>query len=55
MIDTGVFFFLAFAGSELNWLQLAGGDLTVKAAMAVALLAPYRALLPHLQTWAPAR
>ena len=55
VIDTGVFFFLAFAGSGLNWLQLAGGDLTVKAAMAVALLAPYRALLPHLQTWAPAR
>ncbi|GMV47034.1 MAG: hypothetical protein AMXMBFR66_24320 [Pseudomonadota bacterium] len=53
--DTGVFFFLAFAGSELNWLQLAAGDLAVKAAMAVALLAPYRALLPHLQTWAPAR
>jgi len=31
------------------------GDLALKAAMAVALLAPYRALLPHLQTWAPAR
>ena len=34
---------------------LAGGDLLVKAAMAVLLLAPYRALLPHLQTWVPAR
>lgn len=55
VIDTGVFFFLAFAGTELNWLQLAGGDLLVKATMAVLLLAPYRALLPHLQTWAPAR
>ena len=53
VVDTGVFFFLAFAGNgEMNWLQLAAGDLAVKAAMATALLAPYRALLPRLQTWA---
>ena len=52
MVDTGVFFFLAFAGSEMNWLMLTGGDLAVKAAMAVLLLAPYRALLPHLDRWA---
>ena len=32
VVDTGVFFFLAFAGSEMNWLQLTGGDLAVKAA-----------------------
>lgn len=47
---------LAFAdfgtGSSVNWLQLASGDLAVKAAMAVLLLAPYRALLPRLQAWA---
>jgi uncharacterized PurR-regulated membrane protein YhhQ (DUF165 family) len=55
VIDTGVFFFLAFAGTELDWWRLAGGDLVVKAAMAVLLLAPYRALLPHLGVWAPAR
>ena len=55
VVDTAVFFFLAFAGTELDWLRLAGGDLMVKAAMAVLLLAPYRALIPHLQTWAPAR
>ena len=52
VVDTGVFFFLAFAGSDMNWLQLAGGDLAVKALMAAVLLAPYRALLPRLQTWA---
>ncbi len=51
-IDTGVFFFLAFAGSDFDWLTLAAGDLAVKAAMATLLLAPYRALLPRLQTWA---
>lgn len=55
VVDTGVFFFLAFAGTDLDWLRLASGDLMVKAAMAVLLLAPYRALLPHLQTWSPAR
>ncbi len=51
VVDTSVFFFLAFAGSGMNWLQLAAGDLAVKALMALVLLAPYRALLPRLQTW----
>lgn len=55
VVDTAVFFFLAFAGTPMDWLRLAGGDLLVKAAMAVLLLAPYRALLPRLQTWVPAR
>jgi hypothetical protein len=53
VVDTAVFFFLAFAGSQMNWLMLAAGDLAVKAAMAALLLAPYRALLPYLQTWGP--
>jgi queuosine precursor transporter len=54
VFDTAVFFFLAFAGeADVNWLQLAAGDLAVKAAMAAVLLAPYRALLPHLKTWMP--
>ena len=52
VFDTAVFFFLAFAGSEQDWLMLAAGDLAVKAAMAALLLAPYRALLPRLQPWA---
>ena len=52
VIDTAVFFFLAFAGSELDWLALAAGDLAVKALMAAFLLLPYRALLPRLATWA---
>lgn len=54
VIDTAVFFFLAFAGTELDWTLLAAGDLGVKAAMAVLLLAPYRALLPKLQAWSAA-
>jgi hypothetical protein len=52
VIDTAVFFFLAFAGTDLAWAPLAAGDLAVKAGMAAFLLAPYRALLPRLQTWA---
>ena len=51
VVDTAVFFFLAFAGSGLDWMQLAAGDLAVKAAMAALLLAPYRALLPRLANW----
>jgi uncharacterized PurR-regulated membrane protein YhhQ (DUF165 family) len=54
VVDTAVFFYLAFAGTDMNWLMLAAGDLAVKAAMAALLLAPYRALLPHLQTWSAA-
>ncbi len=52
VVDTAVFFFLAFAGTDMDWLLLATGDLAVKAAMAALLLAPYRALLPRLGTWA---
>lgn len=52
-VDTAVFFFLAFGGSDMDWLMLASGDLAVKALMAALLLAPYRALLPMLGTWAP--
>jgi hypothetical protein len=52
VIDTAVFFFLAFAGSELDWLSLAAGDLAVKGLMAGLLLLPYRVLLPRLTTWA---
>jgi uncharacterized PurR-regulated membrane protein YhhQ (DUF165 family) len=48
VIDTGIFFYLAFAGEELNWVALASGDLGVKVLMAVLLLAPYRALVRSL-------
>jgi uncharacterized PurR-regulated membrane protein YhhQ (DUF165 family) len=51
VIDTAIFFFIAFAGTDMNWLMLAAGDLAVKWAMAIVLLAPYRALMPHLGVW----
>ncbi len=55
VVDTGIFFFLAFAGSDMNWLTLAAGDLGIKWLMAAVLLAPYRLMLPRLQLWVPAR
>lgn len=53
VLDTGIFFFLAFAGSDMNWLTLAAGDLGIKWLMAALLLAPYRVMLPRLQRWVP--
>lgn len=55
VVDTGVFFFLAFYGSDMNWLMLASGDLSIKWLMAAVLLAPYRMMLPRLQLWVPVR
>jgi len=53
VVDTAIFFFIAFAGTDVDWRMLAAGDLGVKCAMALLLLAPYRAILPRLATWAP--
>lgn len=55
VVDTTLFFFLAFAGTDVPWMQLAAGDLGVKWLMAAVLLAPYRAMLPRLQAWVPVR
>lgn len=46
VLDTGLFFFIAFYGSDMNWMMLASGDLLVKWSMAAVLLMPYRLLLP---------
>lgn len=48
VVDTAIFFSLAFAGTAISWWHLAAGDLGVKLAMAVALLPPYRALVARL-------
>jgi uncharacterized PurR-regulated membrane protein YhhQ (DUF165 family) len=53
VIDTIIFFAIAFAGTSLDWWLLAIGDLGVKLVMAVVLLGPYRAMLPRLQAWVP--
>lgn len=55
VLDTAIFFFIAFFGvSDVNWLQLAAGDLATKWLMAAVLLAPYRMVLPLLKPWMPA-
>lgn len=54
VVDTLLFFFLAFAGTEFDWLMLGAGDLSAKWLMAAVLLAPYRAMLPRLDRWVPA-
>ncbi|MGB0370447.1 MAG: VUT family protein [Opitutales bacterium] len=48
ILDTFIFFSLAFAGTGLNWLTLAGGDLVAKLFMAAFLLLPYRLSLGRL-------
>lgn len=48
IIDTALFFSLAFGGTKVPWLPLAGGDLGVKLLMAFALLPPYRSLVWRL-------
>jgi uncharacterized PurR-regulated membrane protein YhhQ (DUF165 family) len=49
VVDTGIFFGVAFAGSDIGWLHLAAGDLGVKLFMAFALLPPYRVFVTRLQ------
>lgn len=48
VVDTSIFFGLAFAGTRVPWLPLATGDLAVKLFMALALLPPYRVLTSRL-------
>ena len=45
LVDTALFFTLAFAGTDLPWITLALGDLGVKLLLAVLALAPFRAVL----------
>jgi uncharacterized PurR-regulated membrane protein YhhQ (DUF165 family) len=50
IVDTAIFFSLAFAGTEMSWVHLAVGDLGVKLAMAGVLLPAYRVLINRLVT-----
>jgi len=48
-IDTFLFFSISFYGTEVNWVTLSFGDLFVKIFVALAMLVPFRLLLPHIQ------
>lgn len=45
VIDTLLFFTLAFAGTGVPWVTLALGDFVIKVLMAIVLLIPFRGLL----------
>ena len=49
LVDTFLFFFIAFYGTNLNWLTLGIGDFFVKIIMALIMLIPFRMLMPRLQ------
>ena len=48
-IDTFLFFSISFYGTELNWITLSFGDLSVKIFVALIMLIPFRLLLSHIQ------
>tara|TARA_B100000214_G_scaffold364721_1_gene331643 strand:+ start:690 stop:1235 length:546 start_codon:yes stop_codon:yes gene_type:complete len=48
-VDTFLFFSIAFYGTDLNWITLSVGDLTVKIFMSVILLIPFRMLMSKLK------
>ncbi len=45
VLDTAVFWGVAFAGSDLPWVTWAAGDLAVKLAVGVLMLLPFRLLI----------
>ena len=48
-LDTVIFFALAFAGTAVPWVTLAVGDYGAKIAMALAMLIPFRMLMPAVR------
>ena len=48
-IDTFIFFFIAFYGTEINWITLGVGDLCVKVLVAIFMLIPFRILLTKME------
>ena len=45
IVDTFLFFSIAFAGTDIPWITLSLGDLTVKLFVALVMLVPFRLLL----------
>ena len=48
-IDTFLFFSIAFYGTNVNWITLSIGDLSVKISVALFMLIPFRLLLSSVQ------
>ena len=49
VIDTFLFFFIAFYGTGVKWIYLSFGDLSVKLFVALIMLIPFRILLVHIE------
>ena len=49
VIDTFLFFSISFYGTEVNWLTLSLGDLSVKIFIALTMLIPFRLLIYRIQ------
>ena len=48
-IDTFLFFSISFYGTEVNWITLSFGDLSVKIFVALTMLIPFRLLLYRIR------
>ena len=51
IIDTSLFFSIAFYGTEVPWVTLALGDLTVKLLIALLMLIPFRFLIKKIKNF----
>ena len=49
MVDTFLFFSIAFYGTGINWITLGIGDFIVKVLMALTMLIPFRILMASLK------
>jgi len=49
IIDTFLFFSISFYGTEMNWITLSFGDLSVKIFVTLIALIPFRLLLSHIR------
>lgn len=54
VVDTAIFFTLAFAGTDMPWVTLALGDFGVKLVIALFALLPFRMALALFRPPAPA-
>ena len=49
LVDTFLFFFIAFYGTNINWLTLGVGDFIVKIFISLIMLIPFRILMTKLR------
>ena len=49
IIDTFLFFSIAFYGTGVNWITLSFGDLLVKTFVSLVMLIPFRIMISHIK------